>query len=699
MMNRRASMIFAAILTSHQALQVSSLASSQKVSERTIRNDLSAINDMLSSKGLPLLRISQNGQITFLADRGKVAEAVSGDTDLYTYRLSKSERRTIVTLLMLFADPFITIATLAESVEVSRATMLNDLPEIKAFFAEQQLQVDSQSNKGLRVIGPEKEKRLTVMELLSSTVHLLDSDNTYSPYQSIVLSILDRDGNRKTCERILKTVEHQQDHYLSDLSFYKAANYLVLALRRMQSGQFLHTESVVQGKQFQFSKEIMACLSDQFSLEVYNGEVQFLGEFLKGLRYIKGQRNEHQEILKLQTLTTNFISKVSDGLGIDLTDNFTFYNNLIGHLQSTSLRIASQKHDEALQQIIQTQYGDVQSCAKRNIDEIERFIKRNLSENDISYIVLHICAAIERKRSQKVPARVLVACAGGVGTSQLLTERLRRQFSFDIAAVVAVHHIDQHLDDTIDLIIATVPLKNISHPHIVVTPFLNDGDYLKIQKQLETLHRNHDRKKRDSSDSAALMGRISAVLETTIHAPETREAAYDGIYREIRQYFGEFEQDSPWLYELLPVKHIRLDIHGDNRRDVVRLSAEPLLREGYIRPEYVEAMLQNLDENDSYMVISPGFAFPHASLDSGALRTGMSLIRLKRPVAFGHEEFDPVDLVCCLSAVDSQRHLKAFFNLVNMLQTDDFKQKLRLARGPEQAHEIIRTYELMVNQR
>jgi transcriptional antiterminator/mannitol/fructose-specific phosphotransferase system IIA component (Ntr-type) len=697
-MNERASTIFSAILASNQALQVSSFASLQKVSERTIRNDLELINDMLSSKGLPPLEISHSGQITFRADRGQAME-ILGNAEPYRYRLSKSGRKTIVSLRMLLADPYVTIAELADSVAVSRATLLNDLPDVKAFFNERQLHVDSHSNKGLRVMGAEAEKRRAAMELFSSTVRLFDADNIYSPYQSIVLSVLDRDGSRKTCERILKTAERRQERHLSDLSFYKASNYLILALRRMRAGQFLSADALDTDEKYPFAREVLAYLSDQFDLELVDGEIRFLHEFLGNLRYIRRKRTEYRDIIRLQTLTANFIHKVSEELGTDLSDDYTFYDNLTDHLQSTVANSVDCEQDETLRDLLRTGYGDAQDSAGRHVRDIERFIKRRLNENEISCIVLHVCAAIERKKSRKLPARVLVACAGGVGTSQLLTERLRRQFGFDIAAVTSVHNLDQYVDSGIDFIIATVPLRKISHPHVVVTPFLNDADYLKIQKQLEIHQKERTRKELPASRAMELMNGISQVLETKIADATTREFVYDGIYREVRKFFGEAEQGSPRLHELLPPEHIRLDVSCGSYQEAVRLSADALLKNGYIEPAYIDAMLRNLEENGPYIVISPGFAFPHAGLGDGAIRTGMSLIRLKEPVAFGHEEYDPVDLVCCLAAVDSEKHSLAFFNLVNMLQSGDFMQKLRLARGPEQAHEVIRNHEIMLSQR
>ena len=114
---------------------------------------------------------------------------------------------------------------------------------------------------------------------------------------------------------------------------------------------------------------------------------------------------------------------------------------------------------------------------------------------------------------------------------------------------------------------------------------------------------------------------------------------------------------------------------------------------GYIEARYIDAMIRNIEENGPYVVLSKGFAVPHEGLEQGSIRVGMYLIRLKEPVPFGAEELDPVEFVCCLSAVDHKTHLKAFFNLVNMLQDGEFKELLRQCKTPDEAALIIERYE------
>ena len=72
----------------------------------------------------------------------------------------------------------------------------------------------------------------------------------------------------------------------------------------------------------------------------------------------------------------------------------------------------------------------------------------------------------------------------------------------------------------------------------------------------------------------------------------------------------------------------------------------------------------------------------------------MNLIRLDPPVNFDADEDDPIHYVCCLSAVDHRSHLKAFFNLVNMLKDSSFKKQLDRSNTPEEIEKVIEQYEM-----
>lgn len=68
----------------------------------------------------------------------------------------------------------------------------------------------------------------------------------------------------------------------------------------------------------------------------------------------------------------------------------------------------------------------------------------------------------------------------------------------------------------------------------------------------------------------------------------------------------------------------------------------------------------------------------------------MSIITLKNPIVFGHPSNDPVRLVIGLSAVDSQTHLKALSELVDILEKEECVNSILAANSSKEVMEIIK---------
>lgn len=342
---------------------------------------------------------------------------------------------------------------------------------------------------------------------------------------------------------------------------------------------------------------------------------------------------------------------------------------------------------------------EVVESARKNIKIIQPFARREIDEDDVRFIAIHILAAIEKRRNQDMQLRVMIACTGGIGTSQYLAERIQNHFDFKIVDVVSAHNARSIDPARADLLISTVPLPTMDIETVCVSPLLNDEDYVKIVNKADQVrsHLKYDQKQMPGiSQANELYQQIEPVI--TELGGEQAETIKKKLRKILRTYFKEpaaRETDlfTPYLHHLLPPTWIQLDLEASDWKEAVRLSAAPLIEKNFIESCYVDAMIHNIEEYGPYIVLTPGFAVPHDNPDSGAIRTGMNLIRLKHPVNFHHEENDPVRYVCCLSAIDHKTHLKAFFNLVNMLQNPSFLEELDKAKDPQEASTVIERFE------
>ena len=122
-MNKRTVSIIHQIMKSKESITITTLAQKYDVSERTIRNDINAINEILSEHKIPKLELKNGGQIAKTDEFLNIISLVSTD-DFYTYKLSKQERIIIASALLVQSSNYITLSEIADKLLVSRATVI-----------------------------------------------------------------------------------------------------------------------------------------------------------------------------------------------------------------------------------------------------------------------------------------------------------------------------------------------------------------------------------------------------------------------------------------------------------------------------------------------------------------------------------------------------------------------------------------------
>lgn len=127
--------------------------------------------------------------------------------------------------------------------------------------------------------------------------------------------------------------------------------------------------------------------------------------------------------------------------------------------------------------------------------------------------------------------------------------------------------------------------------------------------------------------------------------------------------------------------------HIDNWQEAIKTAAQPLLKENFIKEQYIDSMIENVNQNGAYMIIVPGFAMPHARPECGAMKTGMAVMRLEEPVVFPDEQ--EVKVLLVLAAADANVHLDAMADLAEILIDDDKMEQLFSATEAEQIKEVF----------
>lgn len=682
-------------LSRSELWSIASLAARHEVSERTIRKDLNTLDDALRRNGKAGITLERGGRVICMDSPRILLQGA--DLGLNAYQPTREERVFMEAALIALADPGTTLNNIAEELFISRGTVINDQDAVRQKLAGNQLQLVSKASKGLKAEGSEENRRLFLRDALYET----------SPEAARMLA--ERTALTAASKDIVnKVLDEQQtlhDCALTDESLRAIQAYLYVALLRLQGGHALQAGPAAKDQPhdpalYAMAADILELLASYLHVGTNDAETLFLCRRLEH-RQFAHRSSERGDAPKVQLLTRRLIARLSDELGIDFGGDFTFFENLSNHLDSVLQPTPVDYPDTPLiREVIHENKAIVQAVRACD-DVICSYIGRELSELEIGYIALHVSAAIERRKRRQTPLHAVVVCNSGVGTSQLLAERLRSSFNFQVLRTCTSRELQSMGPAEIDLVISTVPLESSPVDWILVTPLLNEDDTRRISAKVNTLRSSRNLQveppQRSGKNANDLLSQLAPVVYDL--APDRAPALMRAVRRVVASYFSGEKLISEHagqasVASLLPPSHIRLDVPARDWREAVRESARFLLRGGYIEERYIGAMIANIEENGPYVVLTPGFAMPHEGVDAGPLEMGFSLVRLAQPINFGEPDNDPVEFVCCLSATDHNSHLRAFFNLVALMRNADFRSELHQAWTPEQASAIIERWEL-----
>ena len=239
-------------------------------------------------------------------------------------------------------------------------------------------------------------------------------------------------------------------------------------------------------------------------------------------------------------------------------------------------------------------------------------------EEEVSFLTICFAAALERqkKKKKRIP-RVMVICSTGTSTSQMLLSQLKSRFQISLLGAFPARKVDDILESQeVDLIISTVELIRDNVKIIKVSPVLSENDMARLSELLGSI------------DTKISVDKILEIMKR--HGMIRNEG---GMKRELEQYFKSETTElittgkdrDPMLIEVLNEDLIETNAEMKTRDEAVRESGRLLCSQGFAEERYIDAMIQNVKENGTYIVIAPGIAMPHASLNAVRKRSGSAL--------------------------------------------------------------------------
>ncbi|WP_027409040.1 BglG family transcription antiterminator [Anoxybacteroides tepidamans] len=518
------------LLANEKGITVGELAEQLDVSDRTIHRDLKGVETILNEFGLQLLKKAGVGiQVIGEDEKKKDLQALLLKAVHAEY--TPEERQTLIAIALLEAGEPVKLLSLAHDLNVTVATISNDLDKMEETFKQHGLSLLRKRGYGVEVVGLESAKRKMMGNLLFH--HFNESEFLSIMKQSMLHEPRDMAGT--VTEKLLGlvdkeklfTIEKQLEMMKGDLPFAIADNsyialviHLALAIERIAQGEAIHFEpqyfeTIRSTKEYRTAEKIAASLESAFQMTIPKEEIGYITMHLMGakLRDRRGYMLEEGS-LEIGRKVQELIRFVSRELHADLTDDYSLYEDLIVHLKPALYRIRHHMGiTNPLLHTIRRDYLELFSVVERGMAQI--FSDVAVPQEEIGYVVLHFASALLREKNG---LHALVICSSGLGTAKILATRLKKEIpnisSIEQKSFFELHHVDAN---KYDIIISTVPIHTLDVPYFVVSPMLEEEEAAAIRQFLRNQKAAARKKQLNASgNTVQKMNAIQAISETIV---------------------------------------------------------------------------------------------------------------------------------------------------------------------------------------
>lgn len=488
--------ILSLLITSEEGISVKELENRLNVSRRTIYREFKELKDVLATDELNLVNKKRKYGVEGNKEAlNKLILAVK-KTKIQS-SMSVERRENALAAILLLNDEPKKIIQFALDLNVSEATIQNDLDIVEKSLAEYKINLIRKKGVGVYVEASESERRQVLVGILLSEINDYDFfhylNHTQLKSHNFFLQIISRDllfETRKALTKsIIPNIKLDSDHQLIELILIFA-----VSLTRIKAGFPIEKVDLepgslkYQGLVFRF----MALITEKMALKVEQTDVTYLAN--KVMASDTEQTKLHYDSdyeLAASIRVKNFVRIVSEKMQWNFQKSTTFVNRLIRHIigltqhRVTPLPNARIETLAGLSKRFTKLYTVIQQAWQAE------FPTDKITSSEMQLLLLYFANEFTNFENHQ-QFNALVICENGIGTSAILKARLKQELpeikQIKLSKVSDLVNIDLQ---KYDLILSTLELKGFSRSYQLVSPLLLDDEIIRIKNYLKDYERKY----------------------------------------------------------------------------------------------------------------------------------------------------------------------------------------------------------------
>ncbi|HHR1326733.1 BglG family transcription antiterminator [Klebsiella aerogenes] len=476
--NQRLAQLFT--LLRNETLPQDELAQRLSVSTRTVRADITALNALLAQYGAQFTLNRGSGYQLKIDDRSRF-QALE-ETAPKTQHVPRTAQERIHFLLVRFLTSAFSIKLedLADEWFVSRATLQNDMVEVRERFQRYQLTLETRPRHGMKLFGSEVSIRACLTDLLWE----LTLQGGMNPL--ISAEALEADVPAQL-EPVLQETLTRHHIRLTDVGERFICLYGAVVVRRVSEGYPLadfSAEDVAQNVR-DAARDLAGELQRLAGKPFSPAEEEWLCVHIAA-RQVQDVDPETISADDDEALVNYILCYINSQYNYNLLDDAQLHADLLTHIKTMITRVRYQiMIPNPLLDNIKQHYPMAWDMTLAAVSSWGKYTPYTISENEIGFLVLHIGVGLERHYNigyQRQP-HVLLVCDTSNAMVRMIEAILQRKYpQLAIAATISQREYEQREAIDEDFVISTVRIGEKDKPVVTIAPFPTDYQLDQIGK-------------------------------------------------------------------------------------------------------------------------------------------------------------------------------------------------------------------------
>lgn len=457
-----------------ETLPQDELAKRFAVSTRTVRADITALNEILEHYGAHFIHNRGFGYRLMIDDAERFRALQQQNRKTHLTPRTANERVHYLLIRFLTSAFSLKLEDLADEWFVSRGTLQNDMAEVRERLNRYHLTIETKPRYGMKLFGAELAIRTCLTDLLFQ-LHLQDADNPLLKNEFLnIQTIPELTG-------LLHELLAQYAVRLTDEGEHYLIFYCAVAIKRITDGYPLsdfdaedvdEAVKLASGRlanelKLLSGKDISAAEEAYLRVNIAARRVQASPPSTSRPSEINADDEE--------TLVDYILSYINAHYNYNLQGDKQLRIDLLTHIKTMITRVKYQiTIPNPLLSNIKQHYPMAYDVTLAAVSSWGKYTPYSLSENEIGYLVLHIGVGLERHYNigyQRHP-QVMLVCDTGNSTTRMIQAQIARKYpQIVMTQTISLRDYENldHIDE--DFIISNSRLAEKNKPVVVMSPF------------------------------------------------------------------------------------------------------------------------------------------------------------------------------------------------------------------------------------